>query len=562
MLAFPAFLRLPCLLLAVLAHAASARTPVTELTTDKVADYQEALAFGDETLPQLLVLYTSPKDAAATAAATALLERVNNVVGGPETVCVRVDCALGAEEDACRAMVEAASGGPVTPSRLPAFQLLDDTGASVNLGYEWPVSYRDVLTFALSLVHADGLVTFDEVDEMVNNVADMRASSVGVVVGVFLPSDEEDEARLDDLYTAFIEATAVVGAAVHSVLVVHEDQVAALGLDDGQPTPLIVHLAATGSRRMAADMQPADVFAFLREVASLPQLLEDNSLTSLKVQGYTGLVLFTSGAHEQAAVQVDALNRVARERPNTVTSFFVNGTHPASLGFAKSFGVSTDTLPVALLLDFSNAEDEVQIFLLEDAIENDRVVAWIDLFLEGKLTPYEIDDAQLAAAVEEKQPPAEDDAEGPLAAVTRDTFDAAVYRQDKDVVVYFYLPGCPHCQQFEPILHAFAAGLADAPTVDIVRYNMQANQGPPEDLASSIPGAPTVMLFPASSSRESLRFAGERKQAALEQWLHRHAALDIVLPKEDVETMEELTEEFRSKVQDVAAKLASVKEDL
>lgn len=100
--------------------------------------------------------------------------------------------------------------------------------------------------------------------------------------------------------------------------------------------------------------------------------------------------------------------------------------------------------------------------------------------------------------------------------VTESTFESAVLKSDKPVLVDFWAVWCGPCRQIAPIVESLATKWGEKATV--AKVNVDDNQGISERYG--IMGIPTLLLFKGGVVVESV--TGARPQAEFERKFEPH----------------------------------------
>ncbi|XP_029918860.1 protein disulfide isomerase family A, member 8 [Myripristis murdjan] len=105
--------------------------------------------------------------------------------------------------------------------------------------------------------------------------------------------------------------------------------------------------------------------------------------------------------------------------------------------------------------------------------------------------------------------------------VVAETFDDIVNSPDKDVLIEFYSPWCPHCKKLEPVYRELADTLYADPNIVIAKMNAAANDVP---LGYDVQGYPTIYFVPAGKKDEPIRYEGGREVRDFLKFLKREAS--------------------------------------
>jgi protein disulfide-isomerase A1 len=189
---------------------------------------------------------------------------------------------------------------------------------------------------------------------------------------------------------------------------------------------------------------------------------------------------------------LSAVNKVAPEYRKQLSLVFLDGVK--FVNFLENFG-TTDTPTIVI------AGERFRFMFKDPEVNPENVKKFLDGFLKGELEPH----------IKSEEIPAKND--GPVKVVVAHTFDEIVFDGSKDVFVEFYAPWCKHCKELAPEFEKLGKKFASHETVVIAKIDATKNDVPVE-----VEGFPTMMLF-SSSSKEGIRYEGERKAAAIESWL-------------------------------------------
>ncbi|XP_010754167.1 protein disulfide isomerase family A, member 8 [Larimichthys crocea] len=92
--------------------------------------------------------------------------------------------------------------------------------------------------------------------------------------------------------------------------------------------------------------------------------------------------------------------------------------------------------------------------------------------------------------------------------VVAESFDDVVNDPDKDVLIQFYSPSCPHCKKLEPVYRELADALSSDPSIVVSKMNAVDNDVP---LGYDVQGYPTIYFAPMGKKDEPIRYEGGRE---------------------------------------------------
>ncbi|XP_053190784.1 protein disulfide-isomerase A3-like [Scomber japonicus] len=104
--------------------------------------------------------------------------------------------------------------------------------------------------------------------------------------------------------------------------------------------------------------------------------------------------------------------------------------------------------------------------------------------------------------------------------VVAESFDEIVNDPDKDVLIQFYSPSCPHCKKLEPVYRELADTLFKDPNIVIAKMNAADNDVP---TGYDVQGYPTIYFAPKGKKDEPIRYQGARELRDFLRFLKREA---------------------------------------
>ncbi|XP_053302867.1 protein disulfide-isomerase A3 [Pleuronectes platessa] len=105
--------------------------------------------------------------------------------------------------------------------------------------------------------------------------------------------------------------------------------------------------------------------------------------------------------------------------------------------------------------------------------------------------------------------------------VVAETFDDIVNDPDKNVLIQFYSPSCPHCKKLEPVYRELAETIFSDTNIVIAKMNAVENDVP---LGFDVQGYPTIYFAALGKKDEPLRYEGGRELKDFLKFLKREAS--------------------------------------
>ncbi|XP_007566541.1 protein disulfide-isomerase A3-like [Poecilia formosa] len=115
----------------------------------------------------------------------------------------------------------------------------------------------------------------------------------------------------------------------------------------------------------------------------------------------------------------------------------------------------------------------------------------------------------------------------PVKVVVAESFDDIVNDPNKDVLIQFYSPSCPHCKKLEPVYRELAETLYSDPNVVVAKMNAVDNDVP---LGYDVQGFPTIYFAPVGKKDDPVRYQGARELKDFLKFLKQEASHNLVLP--------------------------------
>ncbi|XP_049891461.1 protein disulfide-isomerase A3-like isoform X3 [Epinephelus moara] len=109
--------------------------------------------------------------------------------------------------------------------------------------------------------------------------------------------------------------------------------------------------------------------------------------------------------------------------------------------------------------------------------------------------------------------------------VVAESFDEVVNDPNKDVLIQFFSPFCPHCKKLEPVYRDLADTLSSDPNIVIAKMNAADNDVP---LGYDVQGYPTIYFAPVGRKDEPIRYEGGRELKDFLKFLKSKASHSLV----------------------------------
>ncbi|XP_056154325.1 protein disulfide isomerase family A, member 8 [Lampris incognitus] len=114
----------------------------------------------------------------------------------------------------------------------------------------------------------------------------------------------------------------------------------------------------------------------------------------------------------------------------------------------------------------------------------------------------------------------------PVKVVVAESFEDIVNDPEKDVLIEFYSPWCPHCKKLEPVYRDLAEKLYADTNIIIAKMDATANDIP---LGYDVQGYPTIYFVPAGQKDQPTRYEGSRELKHILRFIKREATRGLVL---------------------------------
>lgn len=108
-----------------------------------------------------------------------------------------------------------------------------------------------------------------------------------------------------------------------------------------------------------------------------------------------------------------------------------------------------------------------------------------------------------------------------LKVVVAESFEDVVKDPDRDVLVLFYAPLCPHCKKLEPVYLELASALSSDPNIVVTKMNAVDNDVPP---GYDVQGFPTIYFAAVGKKEDPVRYEGPREVKELLKFIKRETS--------------------------------------
>ncbi|XP_059899852.1 protein disulfide isomerase family A, member 8 [Gadus macrocephalus] len=114
----------------------------------------------------------------------------------------------------------------------------------------------------------------------------------------------------------------------------------------------------------------------------------------------------------------------------------------------------------------------------------------------------------------------------PVKVLVAESFEEVVNQPEKDVLVQFFSPRCPHCKKLTPVYTELAEQLYLDPNLIIAEMDATANDVP---LGYDVQGFPTIYFAPVGKKDQPIRYEGTREVRDFLKFLKRESRRPLVL---------------------------------
>lgn len=223
-------------------------------------------------------------------------------------------------------------------------------------------------------------------------------------------------------------------------------------------------------------------------------------------------LLFINEEAENAKAVLTGFANVAKENKGRILFVQVG---PDEQRIMSYFGITEEQTPTTVLVDMTSGNNMKKFAYPHGTdVTEDKVRAFVSAFSAGELKPH--------LKTEEA---ADDDLTGPVAVIRGKTFEEAVLKSGKDVLLEFYAPWCGHCKSLAPIYEQLGETVKSVPTLRIAKIDATANEI--DHPAVNVRGFPTLYFFP--DGKEPIEYDGSRDISGFLGFLKKHATHPVTV---------------------------------
>ena len=257
-------------------------------------------------------------------------------------------------------------------------------------------------------------------------------------------------------------------------------------------------------------------------IYSYPKVIEFTDDTSYLIflKRNPSLVIFDSKGDERYKKNLKLLNDLWPKVNGKLKLFVCNIKDAMSISLAKYCFVTPINIPKVFIVH-AKTENPTK-YELKDEINEENLLKFIDNWSKGKIKPF----------IRSENIPIKND--GPLFTLVGDNFKEEVFKDDKDVLVYFTSPMCRVCKEFIPKLAELANKLKkNNPKLLIAKMDGSINDI--EDYI--IHSFPTIKFYPGNAKdKEPLSFHTRKNVTSLLNFIKKNAYHKIIDEDENKKT--------------------------
>ena len=257
-------------------------------------------------------------------------------------------------------------------------------------------------------------------------------------------------------------------------------------------------------------------------VYAYPKVIEFNEDTSYLIflKRHPSLVIFDSKEDERYKEKLKLLNELWPKVNEKLKLFVCDIKDAMSITLTKYCFITPRNIPKVFIVH-AKSENPIK-YEMKDEINKDNILKFIDNWSKGKIKPF----------IRSEEIPLRNDAA--LFTLVGYNFKEEVFKDDKDVLIYFTSPMCRICREFIPKLAEFAAKLKkNNPKLLIAKMDASINDV--EDYI--IHTFPTIKFYPGNAKdKEPLSFYTRRNTTSLLNFIKKNAYHKIIDEDEDKKT--------------------------
>jgi len=213
------------------------------------------------------------------------------------------------------------------------------------------------------------------------------------------------------------------------------------------------------------------------------------------------LLLYSAGDDNERAMK--AISDAASQLKGKI--YFATTDTNSEIGqkIATYFGLEREEIPAIVLSHFPKKGESVK-YIMQDRINKDNIVKFFESFKSGTLKKTPRSD---------KIPERND---GHLKTIVGKTFKDIVLDENKDALIYFYVPQCKECKEWIKMWETFSEGLYPHRNLLFGKMDIASNDYDFPPLNASVH---SLFLFPKNSKDKPVKYLGESTEEALLSFL-------------------------------------------
>ena len=256
-----------------------------------------------------------------------------------------------------------------------------------------------------------------------------------------------------------------------------------------------------------------DIINFVN-IYAYPKVIEFNDDTSYLIflKRHPSLVIFDSKGDKHYKDNLKLLNELRPKVNEKLKLFICDIQDTMSITLTKYCFITPRDIPKVFIVH-AKSENPTK-YEMKDEINQENILKFINNWSKGKIKPF----------IRSEEIPKINNA--PLVTLVGYNFKEEVFKDDKDVLIYFTSPMCKICREFIPKLAELAAKLKKS-NPKLLIAKMDASINDVEDYI--IHSFPTIKFYPGNAKdKEPLSFYTRRNTTSLLNFIKKNAYHKII----------------------------------